>query len=429
MIGRFLIDVPPPTISGLLHLGHVFSYAQMDFCARYAAWRGKQLVYPFCFDNNGLPTEKLALKEGITDPDEMRKFSYGVSKEYAALFHQLGMAFPTGQYYATFDKKSVELCLMSFNDLKAKGLVYKAEAEYWYCPLTQVSVSQSELDENGCFERSGVKAELRKGTGWFIDILNHIPRIRKAIDEIEWKPDIFRERLHRWLDDLKFDWSISRERKFGIKIPREETPTFDTWFVSSLTPQLAFMGAEDANPTLYAPIFDVRFQAHDIIRTWALYTIVKSLYHNDQIPWKSIVVSGHALDPQGRKISKSAGNFVPPKVYFDKYGSDGLRYWAAHTVAGTDTKTDESVMNKGKKLVNKIKNARKFLLAKANEGDGEGVYGQWLMVKDRFIAHMDAYEWQAGAELLFGFFWDDFCGDDDRSVEENPDQQRLEPHL
>src|SRR6516225_3642145 len=56
---RFLIGCPPPTISGNLHMGHVFSYAQMDFIARYHRHiKGEYLVYPYCYDNNGLPTEK-----------------------------------------------------------------------------------------------------------------------------------------------------------------------------------------------------------------------------------------------------------------------------------------------------------------------------------------------------------------------------------
>ena len=71
----YLIDVPPPTISGSLHMGHVFSYNHMDFVARYRRLRGDDLVYPFCYDNNGLPTEKLCLSHSVTDPDLMTPWS------------------------------------------------------------------------------------------------------------------------------------------------------------------------------------------------------------------------------------------------------------------------------------------------------------------------------------------------------------------
>src|SRR3989338_7464805 len=59
----FSIDTPPPTVSGKMHMGHAFSYSQMDFIARYKRMRGYNLFYPFGTDDNGLPTERLIEKE------------------------------------------------------------------------------------------------------------------------------------------------------------------------------------------------------------------------------------------------------------------------------------------------------------------------------------------------------------------------------
>src|SRR5262252_9320727 len=58
----FVIDTPPPTVSGLLHMGHIFSYTQADFVARYQRMSGKDVFYPMGFDDNGLPTERLVEK-------------------------------------------------------------------------------------------------------------------------------------------------------------------------------------------------------------------------------------------------------------------------------------------------------------------------------------------------------------------------------
>src|SRR6185437_344633 len=115
----------------------------------------------------------------------------------------------------------------------------------------------------------------------------------------------------------------------GITIP-DSDDVFDTWFISSLTPQLAW-STRTSDISLKCPVFDVRFQAHDIIYTWALYTIIKSLYHNDQIPWNHIVISGHALTGEGGKMSKSKGQNVPPLELLTRYGADPIRYWAAHS--------------------------------------------------------------------------------------------------
>ena len=57
-----MIDTPPPTVSGMLHMGHVFSYTQADFIARFQRMIGKNVFYPIGFDDNGLPTERLVEK-------------------------------------------------------------------------------------------------------------------------------------------------------------------------------------------------------------------------------------------------------------------------------------------------------------------------------------------------------------------------------
>ena len=388
-------------------MGHVFSYCHMDFVARYQA-KKQNLLYPFCFDCNGLPTEKLAHKNRIFDTADIIEFAVETSSAYQNLFNDIGMGFSSHSYH-TYDALCQKIALLSFQDLCDKGLAYKAETEFYFCPKTKISVSQSEVDDNGCFERSGEKVITKTGTGWFIKIKDHLPEIRKMVDAISWHPDSFKHRLHRWLDDVKYDWSISRERKYGIQIPGEENLVFDTWFTSSLTPQLTW-AAFTGEASLECPVFDVRFQAHDIIRTWALFTIVKSLYHNDQIPWKNLVISGHALDKKGKKISKTAGNFVPPSKYLEQFGKDGIRYWTAQNQPGTDTRTDLALMSKGKKLVNKLRNAHRFVqMRKEDSGHSQELLDEWEAVQNQFIAAMDEFKWGDAIHLLTNFFWHRFC--------------------
>lgn len=402
----YSIDTPPPTISGHLHMGHLFSYTQIDFASRFKRLKGQTVLFPFCYDNNGLPTEKLGNKNGYFDPEQIRFFSNRESDKYIDLFRTMQIGFSDDRYN-TYDNFAKQLCLASFEDLKQKGLLYKKETDYYFCPKMGISISQSELDENGCFERSGEKAILKRGEGWFIDILNHIPEIRDAINQIEWHPEMYKHRLMRWLDDLQFDWSISRERKYGIQIPGENL-TFDTWFISSLSPQMAY-SSYIGSAGLRCPTFDIRYQGHDIIRTWALFTIIKSLYHNNQIPWRRIIITGHALDPKGHKISKSAGNFIPPYNYIEKYGSNGIRYWAAHTTTGSDTKIDENCMSKGKKLINKIKNAYRFLQMQQPDGYDPAIAAEWKKTEESLNSLMENHEWSSALTLLRDFFWNRFC--------------------
>jgi valyl-tRNA synthetase len=146
-----------------------------------------------------------------------------------------------------------------------------------------------------------------------------------------------------------------------------EADIFDTWFTSSLTPQIGSHWLVD--PERHALLFpaDVRPQAHEIIRTWAFYTIAKALLHEDTIPWRHVVVSGWVLDPDRKKMSKSVGNVQTPMPLIERYTADGARYWAASARLGTDTATDEKVFKIGKRLVTKIFNAGKFVLSQTGE--------------------------------------------------------------
>lgn len=412
----YLIDTPPPTISGNLHIGHIFSYTQGDIAARYQKYLATletiQIIYPFCFDNNGIPTGKLAANKGIRNPEEIIKFSIEKSKEYLSEFNSAGIQFTSASYY-TYSEQAVLVAYQAFEYLKSTGIAYKAETEYLWSEKLQTSISQSELDDNGLIERTGETPLIKKGIGWFINIKDHLPDIQNKINQIDWKPAMYKKRADAWLEQIEWDWSISRERNFGIPIPGEEGMTFDTWFISALTPQLAWSAHND-EPSLSCPIFDIRFQSHDIIRTWAFYTITMSHFLNDQIPWKTILITGHTLDGKGNKFSKSAGNATPPKPFVEKYGANGIRAWAVSGLLGTDTKIDENAMKMGWRIRNKFLNARKFIqkqlenLVITDDIDYE-IIDSYREQKKDILAAFDEYDYHAANELIYKLIWTEFC--------------------
>lgn len=433
MTNLFKIDGPPPTISGSLHMGHVFSYTHMDFAARFQKYLGKELIYPFCFDCNGLPTEKLAQKEEkLREPNDIIQFAVDKSLAYRKLFLDIDMQYEKDQEYHTFNDVALEVVYNAFENLKREGFAYKAERPYLYCPVAKTSVGQSEVDENGCYERTGAKVETRVGEGWFIDIMNHIPRIREAIDQIQWHPESLKHRLHRWLDDVKYDWSISRERNFGVPMPNEKDGiVFDTWFTSSLSPQISWATYANSGNDFFpdinfdTPAFDVRFQAHDIIRTWALYTIVMSLHLNNQIPWKNICISGHVLDKNGLKLSKSSGNASDPYRYIRDYGANGIRFWAAHYQLGTDAKIDENTMRGYRRLNTKMINAFRFLEMNPNEGMNQEYLDTWNIYKTEILENLHKYNFTDAFRKLNEFFWNNFCSVMIEESKKNPCSETL----
>ena len=110
----FVIDTPPPTVSGLLHMGHVFSYTQADFVARFMRMRGKDVFYPMGFDDNGLPTERLVekiigKKAAIYEAEnghgsfvaKCREIVEEAEKEFEAMFNSIALSVDWKQKYQT----------------------------------------------------------------------------------------------------------------------------------------------------------------------------------------------------------------------------------------------------------------------------------------------------------------------------------------
>ncbi len=240
-------------------------------------------------------------------------------------------------------------------------------------------------------DKCGTPIEFLPVPQWFIKILENKNKLIEQAKKINWHPEYMFKRYENWVNGLEWDWSISRERHFGIPIPvwhcekcnefilpeDKELPidplqisknckkckskaipedkVLDTWATSSLTPQIA----SSLTSRVKVP-FSLRPQAHDIIRTWAFYTIVKSMYHEKNIPWETIAISGN-VTMSGEKMSKSKGNGIEPKVVLTQYGADALRYWASSSKLGEDLDYQEKDLVTGRKLVTKLLNAANFV--------------------------------------------------------------------
>jgi len=197
---------------------------------------------------------------------------------------------------------------------------------------------------------------------------------------------------------------------------------FDTWATSSLTPQIAshWMLDRDRHAKLFP--MDVRPQSHEIIRTWAFYTIVKAYLHEREVPWRNVVISGWILDPERKKMSKSHGNVVTPEPLIDQFGADAVRYWAGRARLGVDTAFDEQVFKVGKRLCTKLFNASKFVLDRFKDIDpaeltpdritvetDRAAVAQVRPILDRATRAFDEYDYAQALTLAEEFFWTTFC--------------------
>lgn len=313
------------------------------------------------------------------------------------------------------------------------------------------------------FEKGDKPLEIVTTRQWYIRNGGRDTDLRAALvargKNIVWHPDHMKVRYQNWVEGLNGDWLISRQRFFGVPIPvwygldGEGNPVWDqvftpdesilpidpstdvpagyqesqrgkpngfigdpdvmdTWATSSLTPQIA--GGWTTDDDLFNRVFpfDVRPQAHEIIRTWLFSTVVRSHFEEDVLPWKHASISGWILDPDRKKMSKSKGNVVTPLDLLDEHGSDGVRYWAASGRPGTDTAFDVGQMKIGRRLATKILNASKFTLlqgsapesAVANPLD-KALLAALADVVDEATKAFEQFNYTKALEVAETFFW------------------------
>lgn len=612
----FSIDTPPPTVSGSLHIGHVFSYTQAEMIARFKRMQGYDVFYPFGFDDNGLPTERLVERDGGFHAADMPRSRFrekcmetieGYETDFRKMWQSLGFSVDWSLQYRTISDLTAKISQRAFLDLVRQKKAYMKESPVLWCTQCRTSIAQAELEMKerettfnylefqageeklliattrpellyGCvcvfvnpederYRRLAGKtakvplygfevpilteeeASMEKGTGavmcatygdtadvawcekhglayrevirpdgriaehvpviggmkakqareaiiealkqagalvwreelthlvavhercgtdveiipsnqWYIDVLSQKQRFLDAADEINWHPAYMKSRYRSWVENLKWDWCISRQRYFGVPFPvwycknckkpvfaeadhlpvnpmeeqpgkkcscgceefLPETAVFDTWATSSVTPLInaRYGEAEDRSGEILP--MGIRHQAHEIIRTWAFYTIVRSLYHTGSIPWKDIMISGFVLAKPGEKISKSKNNAASsPMQLIQTHSADCIRYWTAGARLGTDTFFSEEELKVSKRFLNKLYNAAKFAEMHLEDYRPDGGEPVRLLPPDLWIlervkeasadaaAFLEEYETGLARKKIDELFWEDFC--------------------
>ncbi len=621
----YSIDTPPPTVSGKLHIGHLYSYSHPDFIARYQRMCGKNVFYPMGFDDNGLPTERLVERTTGVRAQEVGRSAFiekclAVSteavKEYQQLFRRLGLSIDWSCTYRTIDENSRRCSQRSFIDLHEKGLVYRTQAPAIWCTECGASFAQADqedrtrwsefvtlpfLFDNGemlqiattrpellaacvavfvhpaderfrslvgqvvrvplygqrvsvladhaadpakgtgavmcctfgdqadvvwqrthnlpvieaidaagrmtftadipspaedeilsglpveearkkikdilaarglimgrqpveqsirVHERCGTPVEFRVVNQWFVRVLENKPKFLELGEQLHWRPSHMHARYRAWVENLNWDWSISRQRFFGVPFPawyckacgetlladpralpvdpRVDHPghpcrcgstefipdqdLMDTWATSSVSPQIVTGWLDE--PKKFAKLFplSLRPQAHEIIRTWLFYSIVKSWYQFGCLPWSDALISGWAIAGEGQeKISKSKGGGpAAPLALIQKYSADALRYWASSAATGKDAIINEEKFQAGAKLVTKLWNVARFAEPFIQNAPRDLPAGEttsadnWILARcaqlvGEVTKAFEEYEYASARSEIEDFFWRDLA--------------------
>jgi valyl-tRNA synthetase len=364
-------------------------------------------------------------------------------------------------------KHNLPLNVILQKDGKIEGLPHKQFKEKVIADLKEKNLLlKQETIKRAvkCAERSGVPIEILVVPQWFIKILDKKELLKAKAAECNWFPEYMKVRIDQWIDGLQWDWCISRQRFFGVAFPvwyskrageegkilvadidqlpcdpavdlprgysrdevTAETDIMDTWATSSISPQLSSKGISEEisfDKQRHEKLFpaDLRPQAHEIIRTWAFYTIAKAALHQNSIPWKNLMISGWCLASDKTKMSKSKGNVVTPTSLIEEKGSDIVRYWASTSHLGADTAYSEDVFKIGQKLITKLFNAAKFasmnfaiLDVNTKKENITEAADLWILSRlqqtaKRATEEFGKFEYARAREAIEEFFWRDFC--------------------
>ncbi|MCA9322444.1 MAG: valine--tRNA ligase, partial [Planctomycetes bacterium] len=215
----FIVDTPPPTVSGSLHVGHVFSYTHQDLVVRYQRMKGMNIAYPMGWDDNGLPTERRVQNIfGIRcephlpyDPDWKPRRDKGkkdaieevsrknfieacalVTEEdersFEEMWRRLGLSIDWSETYATIDAHCRRISQVSYLDLVKKGLVYNTEAPTMWDVDFKTAVAQAEVEDR---EKPGLMHQIRFGVdgGGELTIMTTRPELIPACIAVVAHPD------------------------------------------------------------------------------------------------------------------------------------------------------------------------------------------------------------------------------------------------
>ena len=284
---------------------------------------------------------------------------------------------------------------------------------------------------------------------WFVKME---PLAKEAIrvvedGEVKFVPDRFAKTYLNWMYNVR-DWCISRQLWWGHRIPawyckdcghmtvsredateceachskniEQDPDVLDTWFSSALWPFSTLGWPDDTEDLKYFYPTDVLVTGYDIIFFWVARMIFSACEQTGKPPFHTVLIHGLIRDPQGKKMSKSAGNGVDPIEMIDRFGADALRFnIITGNSPGNDTRFYVERCEAMRNFANKLWNASRFVMMNLHVEDNTlpkklELPDKWVLSKFNSLVkevreNLDKYELGIAAQKIYDFIWDTYC--------------------
>ena len=284
---------------------------------------------------------------------------------------------------------------------------------------------------------------------WFVKMQ---PLAKEAIrvvedGEIKFVPERFSKTYLNWMHNVR-DWCISRQLWWGHRIPawyckdcghmtvsredatececchskniEQDPDVLDTWFSSALWPFSTLGWPDETEDLKYFYPTDVLVTGYDIIFFWVARMIFSACEQTHSIPFHTVLIHGLIRDPQGKKMSKSAGNGVDPIEMIDRFGADALRFnIITGNSPGNDTRFYVERCEAMRNFANKLWNASRFVMMNLHVEDNKlpdklTLPDKWVLSKLNTLVkevreNLDHYELGVAAQKIYDFIWDTYC--------------------
>jgi valyl-tRNA synthetase len=323
-------------------------------------------------------------------------------------------------------------------------------------------VKQENLTQStGVCWRCHTSVEILAKDQWFLRVLDLNDKVVEGAKKVRWVPDYMLTRLIDWTESMDWDWVISRQRLFATPIPawyckgcsepivaeesqlpvnpakdkppveqcpkcgrgefEPERDVLDTWMDSSIT-----IANHAGWPNLDRRLFpaDIQPNGTDIIRTWDYYLLVRHLALLGEVPYKTVLINGMVFGEDGRKMSKSLGNYVDTMLARGKYGADALRQWAAVGAStGSDIPFAWKDVEFGYRFMRKFWNAARFAGLHIQGFKTEDVdlpelelrpSDRWILsrlnrVVKQATEYLEDFQFNQAITSIQTFIWHEFC--------------------